>query len=300
LLIFFYAVVVAVLYRAGELRSLLHVAHLAGILLMLGIFAAWAIPCLQMMHDSGVAQTWSRQFSGRLSGEDFKLSGWLMNIPRGLCYFLPWTPLLAFANTARFGDERRAALAKGLIRGITISFLAVSLLPGSLARYTMPLLPAAAWLLAMLLTADSFALPQWLRLRQPTALQPELRLPAVVTVLVCAAIAFYAFAAMPQLKRREKIRTIAAQINAVLPAGEPLYAIDPDYQPFLFYVRDPIVYVDRVADAPLAARFLLVQKGREEQAISSKKWEPLRARPILALKDYRNKEVMVLKLGDGT
>src|SRR3954454_2948961 len=74
LLIFFYAVAVAVLYRAGELRSLLHVAHGVGVLLMLGIFAAWAIPCLQMMHDSGVAQTWSRQFSGRLSGENFKLS----------------------------------------------------------------------------------------------------------------------------------------------------------------------------------------------------------------------------------
>jgi 4-amino-4-deoxy-L-arabinose transferase-like glycosyltransferase len=299
LLIFFYAVAIAILYRAGELRALFHVAHVIGIVLMLAIFAAWAIPCLQMMQDSGVAHTWSRQFSGRLTGEDFKLSGWLMNIPRGLCYFLPWTPLLILANTARFADERRAALVKGLVVGMAVSFLAVSILPGSLARYTMPLLPAAAWLVAMLLTADAFALPKWLRLRRPTSLAADLRLPAVVTVLAIAIIALYAFALMPFLQRREKVRTIAAQINAALPAAEPLYAIDPDYQPFLFYVRDPIVYVDHVAEVPVTGRYLLVQKGREDEAIASAQWQPLRARPVLALKDYRNKEVVILQVGDG-
>ena len=48
-LFFFYAVVVAVLHRAGELRNTLHAAHFVGIVIMCAIFAAWAIPYLQMM-----------------------------------------------------------------------------------------------------------------------------------------------------------------------------------------------------------------------------------------------------------
>ena len=89
-LFFFYAVVVAVLYRDGQLRALLNFQHLLGIIVMLGIFAAWAIPCLLAMQQTDVAHIWSRQFSGRLTGEDFHFGGWIMNIPRGLAYFLPW------------------------------------------------------------------------------------------------------------------------------------------------------------------------------------------------------------------
>ena len=316
LLVFFYAVVLGVLYFSGASRAdirtspdspqcdrgvrwLLHPAHFAGVLLMLAIFAAWAVPCLEMVHESSVAHTWTRQFSGRLSGEDFKLSGWLMNIPRGLCYFLPWTPLLAYANRARFLDVRSEAMARGLMWGIALSFLGVSLVPGSLARYTMPLLAPAAWLTAMLLTAKRLALPRWLQLRRPAGLGEELRLPLIVAFLACAVIAFYTVVLMPFLQRREKIRNIAAQINAILPNAEPLYAVDPDYQPFLFYVRDPIVYVDRVAEVPANGRYLIVQKGKEEQAMTSRQWRPRRARPVLAFKDYRNKEVVILEVGEG-
>ena len=105
-LVFFYAVVLAVLLRSGQVRAMWNPAHFVGLALMLGIFAAWAIPCLQMMEASEVAHTWTRQFSGRLSGEDFKFSGWVMNIPRGLGYFLPWTLLLLFVRRrSDLGEE---------------------------------------------------------------------------------------------------------------------------------------------------------------------------------------------------
>jgi len=328
-LVFFYAVVLAVLYAGHAFRPpgappllawsrpafgpLLHPAHLTGVLIMLGIFAAWAIPCLQVMQGSGVAHTWARQFSGRLSGEDFKLSGWLMNIPRGLGYFLPWVFLLPFAKGSNkkhrtSNVERRTSngglrtstfdVQSGLTWGIGISFLGVSLLPGSLARYTMPLLVPAAWLVAMLLTAKQFSLPPWLALRRPAVLPPESRLPALIAAIVCIAIALYAFAAMPFLRKREKVRNIAAQINATVPAAEPLYAIDPDYQPFLFYVRDPIVYSARVSEVPLAARYLLVQGRDEKQVSASDRWQPRQARPILRTKDYRNKKITIFEVSE--
>ncbi len=122
-LVFFYAVVFAVLFRRGELRSLWNPAHLLGLLLMLGIFAAWAIPCLQMMRRARSRRRWTRQFSGRVTGEDFKFSGWILNIPRGLGYFLPWTLFCCFSGTRR----RRIRMKRdAALWGIAISFLGVS------------------------------------------------------------------------------------------------------------------------------------------------------------------------------
>ncbi|HMJ05742.1 MAG TPA: glycosyltransferase family 39 protein [Chthoniobacterales bacterium] len=297
LLLFFYAVILSVLFRSGELRSALSFPHALGLLLMLGIFAAWAVPCLLMMSSSGVTQVWTRQLSGRISGENFQLGGWLLNIPRGLCYFLPWTPLLALARSARFAEPRRAALAQGLTWAVAVSFLGLSLVPGALARYTMPLLAPAAWLIAMILTAEALAWPRGWQLRRPNFLRPELRLPAIVTVLVCAAIALYAVVLMPFLQQRAKIRNLGAEINAKLATPDPLYAVAPDYQPLLFYVRDPIAYLDRIAEVPADAKYLLVQPAQEGEATASRQWNPRWARPILRLKDYRNKEVILLEIG---
>src|SRR4051812_25063309 len=103
-LIFFYAIVVAILWRAGKLRELFGPAHFLGLVIMLGIFAAWAIPYFQATAGESTTHVWTRQFSGRLLGEDFRFAGWIQNIPRGLGYFLPWLLLLPFLR-AEFVDE---------------------------------------------------------------------------------------------------------------------------------------------------------------------------------------------------
>ncbi|MFL6594370.1 MAG: ArnT family glycosyltransferase [Chthoniobacterales bacterium] len=283
-LVFFYAVVIALLYRAGELRLLWKRAHLVGLLLMLAIFAAWAIPCLSIMREGAVTHTWGRQFSGRVSGEDFKLGMWLLNIPRALAYFLPWTLLLLFVRPKKLSRSSDAAIAKGLILGISISFIAISLLPGTLPRYTMPLLVPTVWLTAFLFVNGGFELPQ--ALRNP-------RLPIIVAGVFALGIAIYAFALMPQLKKREKVRSVARQINAALPANEPLYALDPDYQPFLFYVRDPIIYVAHPAALPTSAHYILVQP-RDEPALRA---AHSGLDQLLRLKDYRRIEVILLHAG---
>ncbi len=295
-LLFFYAIVVAVLYRARELRQLCHPAHFVGIGLMCAIFAAWAVPYLQMTAGTGIGKVWSRQFTGRLAGENFHLGGWLMNIPRGLGYFLPWTLLLPCARTAQFDSERENSLVRGLGLGIAASFLVVSLIPGALARYTMPLLVPASWLIAMILTAKTLALPQaiagWLA-------TPQKRFRKVVglALIVCAAIWIYALVIIPQLQHRQKIKTIAAQIDAAVPPADSLYAVNPDYQPFLFYVERKVTYASRIEDVPRDARYLLVQADKEPDAEASERWAPLRARPILQIKDYRDRRVAILRIG---
>ena len=292
-LVFFYPVVVAVLWRGGGLRLLLHPAHFVGVLIMLSIFSAWAIPCLVIMNEGAVAHTWTRQFSGRLTGEDFKFSGWIMNIPRGIAYFLPWSLLFFLRPRPTFADRSAAAVASGIMWGAGLSFLVISLLPGSLPRYTMPVLGPVIWLVALLLTAEPSQLPRFMRLRAPLWIRPELRLPVVIAILTGIAVMLYGFGLIPFLKKREKVRGIAAEINAVLPAREPLYAVDPDYQPFLFYVREPIVYLSRPEKVPPNAHFVLVQPANEELLKSSTGGQ---AHVILRVKDYRKKEVAIFAL----
>jgi len=97
-------------------------------------------------------EVWVRQFTGRVSGEEFELGGWIWNIPRAIGYCLPWVILLVFVPSAfrRSGDGQ---VARALAWGIAVPFLVVNLLPGGLPRYTMPLLVPVIWLIAMAVTA---------------------------------------------------------------------------------------------------------------------------------------------------
>lgn len=295
-LVFFYAVVIACLYAAGELRKLWHPAHVVGIVIMLGIFAAWAFPYWQAMRDANLAQTWSGELSGRLTTEDFKVGSWLMNIPRGLAYFLPWTLLLPWILKAKWDSPGEQTFARAVACGMAVPFLIINLLPGALPRYSMPALVPACWLLAMTLAADEVRFPDWL----PTVARPErrLRLVIVTAVVACLLVCAYAAVAIPFLQRRAKVKPIAAQIDGLVPDSEPLYAVDPDFQPFLFYIKSRLVYVDRVEELPAAARYVLVQGEREPEISGSERWLPLRARPLTRLTDYRNHTVILMRVGD--
>ena len=125
----------------------------------MGIFAAWAIRS-RATQGANLAQNWSVQLTGRFTGDDFKFGNWLLNIPRGLGYFLPWTLLLPLVPGAELSSGRKVSLHRALIFGCAVPFLAVNLLPGALPRYSMPVLVPAAWLMAMTLTAGKIGRPR--------------------------------------------------------------------------------------------------------------------------------------------
>jgi 4-amino-4-deoxy-L-arabinose transferase-like glycosyltransferase len=293
-LFFFYAIVVAVLYSGGELRKLSQPAHLAGIVIMLGIFAAWAVPYWQSMHGN-LAATWSGEFTGRLTGDDFKLRNWILNIPRSLAYFLPWTVLLVARPGWAANAEQK--LSRSLAWGCAIPFLIVSLLPGALPRYSMPLLVPACWLMAMMLTADELRWPWW-PARKNIAFERRFRFVIFTAIVAGAAVCLYSLAGIPMLQRRAKVKPIAAQIEALVPESESIYAIDPDYQPFLFYMRRRLVYASRMEDVPSVARYLIVQPDKKEEAMKSERWSPRHALPVSSFTDYRKRTVILLKVSE--
>ena len=201
-LVFFYAVVIATLIYARRVRDLWNLPHLAGIALALCIFAAWAYPYMQQTASERVGQVWRAQVQGRLEiTEGFRLKDWLLNIPRGLANYVPWVILLPLlwrrlpesvlpASAQRTAHDAQRATASSFLRGgrlaVTACFLMISLAPGGVPRYTLPLLVPVSVLLALVCTRWPAALPSilpviWSRIVGPLlALSALAILPAAV------------------------------------------------------------------------------------------------------------------------
>ena len=291
-LVFFYAVVVAVLWRAKDWRLLLHPAHFAALAIILVIPAAWAIPFLHSITTQVAMDKWSSQYTGRLKAIDFKFFSWIQNIPRGLMYFLPWLLLFPFARFSKFHDESHRQLARALAWGIAVPFVAVNLVPGSVARYSMPVIVPASWLLAMIYVGNAL---QWPR----TWTKNDRGWSKVVATFVGIGLAIgvigYPLTAVV-LKNRQQVKKAAAEINAHVSANETLYAVNPDYQPVFFYVKAPVRYVSYVKNLPVDARYFLVRTDNEAEASTTPKWAPLRAQPLARVRDYSKRELVLFKV----
>lgn len=288
-LIFFYAIVLAVLWQMKEWRLLIHPAHFAGLIIMLGIFAAWAIPFLHSTTTQVAAVKWSNQFTGRLQGIDFKFVTWIQNIPRGLIYFLPWVLLFPFVRFSKFRDYGEQRLAHAIAWGIAVPFLAINLVPGAVPRYSMPVIAPASWLLAMSYAGHAL---QWPGKRGVADEQIWVKIIAlfVGVGLIIGGIGYPLTAVV--LTNRQQVKKAAAEINALVPPNETLYAVDPEYQPVFFYVTVPLQYVSRVQDLPADARYFVVRRNKEAVVTTALPRAQLRAR----VQDYRKRELILFEV----
>jgi 4-amino-4-deoxy-L-arabinose transferase-like glycosyltransferase len=293
-LIFFYAIVLAVLWQMKEWRLLIHPAHFAGLAIMLAIFAAWAIPFLHSTTTHVAAVKWSNQFTGRLQGIDFKFVTWIQNIPRGLIYFLPWVLLFPFVRFSKFHDYAEQRLARALAWGIGVPFLAVNLVPGALPRYTMPVIASASWLLAMTYARHALQSP-WGKGTTHERTWVKIVALFVGVGLVVGGIGYPLRAVV--LRNRQQVKKAAAEINSVVPPNETLYAVDPDYQPVFFYVKAPLEYVSDVQELPADAHYFLVQSDKEAEATNTPRLAPRRAHLRVRVRDYRKRQLLLYEVG---
>jgi 4-amino-4-deoxy-L-arabinose transferase-like glycosyltransferase len=293
-LIFFYAVVLAVLWHTKELRLLVHPAHFVALAVMLGIFAAWAVPFLRSTAMQVALVKWSGQFTGRLQGIDFKFVSWIQNIPRGLIYFLPWVLLFPFVRFSKFHDYAEQRLARALAWGIAVPFLAINLVPGALPRYSMPVIAPASWLLAMSYTGHAL---QWPRERGVPDERTWAKIVALFVGLglVVGGIGYPLTAVV--LRNRQQVKKAAAEINALVSPSETLYAVEPEYQPVFFYVKAPLQYVNYVQELPADAHYFLVQGDKEAEATATTRWAPQRAHLRARVRDYRKRELLLFEVG---
>ncbi len=294
-LLFFYGVVIAVIWKERNWRALFHPAHFVGMVVMLGIFAAWAIPFLQATGHATATTKWSQQFTGRLRGSDFEFGRWIFNIPHGVLYLLPWVIFLPLARSGNFAVEKDRQLAKALAWGALVPFVVVDLVPGSIPRYGMPALVPACWLLAMTFCEENLRWPGWLG-GKLFSFNARRRTIIGIVVLACLAMWTYAIAIVPKMDRRQRIKRLAAQIQAAIPQAEAVYALDPNYQPIFFYMRSKLVYASEIDEVPIDARYLLVRPEREQEVLESNRWAPRQPHRIMRSTDYRKESILLLKI----
>ena len=293
-LVFFYGVAIAVTWKERKWRALFHPAHFIGILLMLGIFAAWAIPFAQATSHVTATTKWSQQFTGRLRGTDFQFGRWIFNIPHGVLYLLPWVVFLPLVRFENFSEKDRQ-LAKALAWGAIVPFVIVNLVPGSIPRYAMPAIVPAIWLLAMTFCEENLRWPRRLggksfsfKARQNTI--------AAIVALACIAMSTYALAIIPKMDRRQRIKWLAAQVESNIPQGETVYALDPNYQPIFFYMHSRLIYAGDIDEVSMEAKYLLVRPEREQEVLESNHWAPRQPRRIMRSTDYRKESILLLKI----
>lgn len=294
LLLFFYAIVLAVLRQNKNWRLLFHPAHFVALAIVLGISAAWAVPFVRMMTIPAAMHNWSIQFTDRLQGTEFKFVNWTLNIPRGLIYFLPWLILLPLLRLPKFREYEQQQLARALVWGTALPFLVVNLVPGGVARYSMPYLVPASWLLAMGYADDALHWPGQLHVGSE---EPFAR---VVTAFVGLGLVIggigYPLTAFA-LRGKQQVTKAAAIINAALPGGEKVYSVNPRYVPVLFYIKAPLEYVSSVADLPPETHYFLVRADNEAEASSTQKWAPRKTHPIARATDYTKRQMILFEVG---
>jgi 4-amino-4-deoxy-L-arabinose transferase-like glycosyltransferase len=292
-LLFFYGPGHRVLWNDRKLSLLATREHGTALIIMFGMFVAWALPAFLLSDWGRVAHVWSRQYTGRVSGSGFQFSSWILNIPRGLVYFLPWLPL-ALLQFDQPVELRRRHYA--LLIGIAVPFVLVNLIPGALPRFAMPALGPAIVVVGRVIGTRTICAGRSGSPAKHSRHACETGLRSFLSSLGCIWGLAYGLIATPFLRKHEKVRQHARQIDAIVPTNIPLYAVNPKYQPYLFYVRAPLRYVSTIEQLPSDTKFFLVQGADEEEAQTTKHWSPSRAQMVLRIKDYREHEEVLFSV----
>jgi 4-amino-4-deoxy-L-arabinose transferase-like glycosyltransferase len=164
-LVFFYAIVGAVLWRAKSMRSLVHPAHFVGLLVMAGMFAAWAVPYFRTEEANKASQVWKDQIANRVVENKSSWSDYAMNLPRGIGDLLPWVVLapavVAVVRRPKGGlagegeeesDAQLLSVAVTTLVASSVMIVGMLLIPGVLPRYVLPLSAPIALGSAVMLT----------------------------------------------------------------------------------------------------------------------------------------------------
>jgi len=174
-----------------------------------------------------------------------------------------------------------------------VPVLVIVAVPISAARYSLPALAPFCLLMGLIFAGDAFDHPRWLGFaRQP--FWESFGRKCVLLVVVGALIGFPIAAKVA--RKREKVKSIAAEVNGLVPPNEILYALNPGYQPFLFYARAHVTYVESLDQVPNQARYLLVRPSNEEQVLENKRWAPGRPQLLSRITDYRNDAILIFEI----
>jgi len=249
-LAFFYSIVAFAAWNGWRKKEpgetvktgLISGAHLAGILIMLAVFALWWIPYSRDPLTTGASGVMARQIEQRMGGGN-RLTVFA-NFWHSIENFLPWIlGLPLFWRRAMLSrlETRDRSLVEAVRWPIVIGAFGLMFVPGMLPRYSLPLLVPYALFLALLLKAElKDAVLKWL---------------LAAGCLAGAGMLIYGFLIAPRITGNA--RAFAAQVNAMMPPGDSIYIFDPSVQPVVFYIRGRLIFTDTVKELPQDVPWML-------------------------------------------
>lgn len=299
-LLLFYLIVIPLLSAEKEKKSLWSLPHLGSLAACIAIFCLWLIPYRHATAHLNVTGVWADQMAQRVGGGDFRVIPWLSNIPRAWSNAFPWillAPLWWSEAVLERLPERQRLFIRAARWPVVIGFLGLMLIPGMLPRYTLPILPAGAIMVATVvpflplnwrtvwrwancvlcgLIALAAAVLPWFG--KPTLVEAviaaavcslliaffRLKLPgtpvlAISTALVAAAgIWVFSAAIIPHM--RLHLRPMAETIDRVVPPSASLCAVDRSFESALFYVRHPYTTTESPNLVPNGTDYVFVRQ----------------------------------------
>jgi 4-amino-4-deoxy-L-arabinose transferase-like glycosyltransferase len=218
-IIFFYVLICAVLWRNHRLGDLAQPAHVVGVLCTAGIFAAWLIPFLHKLHESPM-QVWAQETAVAVYGEKASSTNWWLNFPAGFAYFLPWLLLLPFIRFRKITDPVSRETVRGLAFGSIPLFVVILLIPGTLPRYILPLMAPFCWIIGVACANNAF---EWrLFFKDFRLLVPRRLIGLCIALGIVAAMIIFPLRSVTYFKRHERIKPVAAKINAAVAPDQRL------------------------------------------------------------------------------
>jgi hypothetical protein len=139
----------------------------------------------------------------------------------------------------------------------------------------------------MAIRANSFAWQLPLQ-RDPMTVPPRLVWAVAIVVALAGMIAFPLRSATV-LREKSIFRAEAARVNAIVPADETLYAVDPRFQPYLLYIAARVRYLPMLAELPPDARYFVVHPDHRD-AVSAL---PTKPRLLLRTNRFRGRETLL-------
>jgi len=154
ILVFYYVPIVCILAYARRLRALWSRAHLAAVVVSLGLPLLWMALAWRQGGNPVVTDT-SKDLAIHLTTLQVSWSKWLTEIAVSFKYLLPWVlfaPTLWKHDLVAGLSPAHLPLFKGARLGVTIAFLAIAMVPQNHGRYALPAIGALSVLLGWLLT----------------------------------------------------------------------------------------------------------------------------------------------------
>ena len=116
---------------------------------------------------------------------------------------------------------------------------------------------------------------------------------AMLMIIVVCHLAVFGPKLTPYLERR---RPAAAQVDATVPLGEPIYFKRGEHPSFLFYVNHEIRYVDLDTLADRKAQYLIVSEAGRQEVRRAGQFKLLRPRTLASLKKSSSRDYRLLEL----